>query len=345
MFTEQGDDMMGKQVRMADIAEKLGISIVSVSKALRGKDGVGEKRRAEILRTADELGYVRNVHTSGTAGFSVGILTSGRYLARGASFYWELYERLLTHLRKGKDFGMLEVVSLEDETQCAVPRLVLENRVQGLIVMGKLGHPYINMIAGLGIPFTMLDTYEIGMPYDTVLSAGYSGMCEMTQYLIAQGHRRLKFVGTVGATSSITDRYFGFCRAMAEAGLPVTPDLVIPDRDANGATRIELSPRLPETATALVCNCDYTAYHVLKQLTVMGIRVPEEISIVGYDNYVLSEMGSVGITTYRVDQNEMAGASADQIRRRILSPDAGREIITVHGEILVRESCAPVNGK
>lgn len=333
---------MGRQVRMADIAERLGVSIVSVSKALRGKDGVSEELRAQIIRTADALGYVRGENKPSPSGFSVGILTSVRYLARGASFYWELYERLLTHLQKGNDFGMLEVVSLEDEGDCAVPRLVLENRVQGLIVMGKLGASYIRMLSGLGVPFTMLDTYEIGMPYDTVLSAGYSGMCEMTHYLLSQGHRRLKFVGTVGATSSISDRYYGFCRAMTEAGIPVTPDMVIPDRDHDGAAMIALSPELLEGTTALVCNCDFTAYHVLKHLTAMGIRVPEHISIVGYDNYVLSEMGNVGITTYNVDQDEMAGASAGQIRRRILHPDARRETITVHGEILVRESCAPL---
>lgn len=331
---------MAKQVRMADIAQQLGVSIVSVSKALRGKDGVSEELRAQVIRVADEMGYVRREAEAAPTGFSVGILTSMRYLARGASFYWEMYERLLGALQENKDFGMLEVVSLEDESGCVIPRLIMENRVQGLIVMGKLSPYYIEMLSGLGVPFTMLDTYEIGMPYDTVLSAGYSGMCEMTQYLIRRGHRRILYVGTIGATSSISDRYFGYCRAMQDAGLTVTPDMVIPDRDDNGATRIELSSSLPDRATALVCNCDYTAYHVLTRLTALGIRIPEEISVVGYDNYVLSEMGSIGITTYGVDLSEMGAASAAQIRRRILHPDAPREIRTIHGRVVERESVA-----
>ena len=329
---------MKKQVRMADIAEKLGISIVSVSKALRGKDGVSEELRARVMLTAQELGYISRNEEENVSGFSIGILTSSRYLERGTSFYWSLYERLLLHLSSGKDFGMLEVISDADERGCAIPRVVLENRVQGIIIMGKLSPAYIKMIAGLGIPFTLLDTYEIGMPYDTVLSAGYAGMCEMTHYLLERGHRRLKFVGRVGSTSSISDRYYGFCRAMTDFGIPVTPDMEISDRDENGVSQIELNEDILRGVTGLVCNCDYTAYTVLTKLGALGIRVPDDISIVGFDNYILSEMGNVGITTYAIDQNEMAIASAAQIRRRILHPGAKRQTVTVCGEILERES-------
>lgn len=327
---------MAKNVRMADIAERLGVSIVTVSKALRGKDGVSEELRAEVIRTAEALGYV--MKGAEPTGFSIGILTSSRYLARGTSFYWSLYERLLTHLTAGKDFGMLEVISTEDEAGVVIPRVVLENRVQGIIVMGRLSTEYLKMIAGLGVPFTLLDTYEVGMPYDTVISAGYMGMCDMTSYLLNRGHRKLKFVGTVGATSSITDRYFGFCRALTDVGITVTPDMVISDRDPNGMSHIELPGDLRSTTTGLVCNCDFTAYAVFTKLSAMGIRVPEDISIVGFDNYILSEMSTVGITTYAIDQDKMAAASAAQIRRRILHPENPPESITVNGEILERES-------
>ena len=332
---------MNKRVRMADIAERLDVSIVTVSKALRGKEGVSDELRQEVLRVAAELGYThKEQEPAAQTGLTVGILTSSRYLAKGSSFYWSLYERLLTHLTAAKDFGILEVVSVTEEEGCSTPRLVLENRVQGLVVMGKLSLDYIRMLIKLGIPFTLLDTYEVGMPFDTVLSDSYNGMCEMTHRLLAQGHTKLKFVGTVGATSSITDRYYGFCRAMTDAGLSVTPDMVIPDRHEDGSSSIELPEDLLRTTTGLVCNCDYTACVLLNKLTAMGIRVPQDISIVSYDNYMMSEMCSVGITTYAVDLDGMAEASVKQIRRRIRFPDARRQIVTVSGEVIVRESDA-----
>ena len=333
---------MNKRVRMADIAERLDVSIVTVSKALRGKEGVSDELRQEVLRVASELGYTpREQEASPQTALTVGILTSARYLAKGASFYWSLYERLLTHLTAAKDFGILEVVSVTEEEACATPRLVLENRVQGLIVMGKLSPDYMQMLTGLGIPFTLLDTYEIGMPFDTVLSDSYNGMCEMTHRLLTLGHTKLKFVGTIGATSSITDRYYGFCRAMTDAGLQVTLDMVIPDRDAEGVSLLELPDDLLRTTTGLVCNCDYTACVLLNRLNAMGIRVPQDLSIVSYDNDIRSEMTSVGITTYAVDLDGMAEASAEQIRRRIRFPDSRRQIVTVSGEIIARESDAP----
>ncbi len=335
---------MTKKVRMADIADKLGVSIVTVSKALRGKEGVGEELRGAVLRTAHELGYeTREPESTEPTGLTVGILTSGRYLAKGASFYWSLYERLLMHLTAARDFGVLEVISLQDEADCNVPRLVCEDRVQGLIVMGKLSEAYLDMLKGLRVPFTLLDSYEVGMPYDTVLSDGYNGMCEMTHRLLSMGHTKLKFVGSIDATSSIADRYFGFCRALTEYGLPITPDLIIPDRDKNGFSQIELPQNIAETTTGLVCNCDLTACAVLNKLTAMGLRVPQDMSIVSFDNYILSEMSSVGITTYSVDQDGMAAASAAQIRRRILHRNARRQIITISGEVIARDSDAALS--
>ena len=124
-------------------------------------------------------------------------------------------------------------------------------------------------------------------------------------------------------------------------GLQVTPDMVIPDRDAEGASLLELPEDLLRTTTGLVCNCDYTACVLLNRLNALGIRVPQDLSIVSYDNDIRSEMSSVGITTYAVDLDGMAEASAEQIRRRIRFPDARRQIVTVSGEIIARESDAP----
>lgn len=333
---------MTKRIRMADIAERLGVSIVTVSKALRGKEGVSSELRQEVLRIADELGYTRKENElEPPACLTVGILTSARYLSKGSSFYWSLYERLLTHLTAARDFGILEVVTPAEEDGCSVPRLVLENRVQGLIVMGRLSAGYLRMLTTLGVPFTLLDTYEIGMPFDTVLSDSYNGMCEMTHRLLSLGHTRLKFVGTIGATSSITDRYYGFCRAMTDAGLSVTPDMVIPDRDETGASCMELPADLLRTTTGLVCNCDYSACILLNKLHTMGIRVPQDLSVVSFDNYMMSEMYAIGITTYAVDLDGMAEASCKQIRRRIRFPDAKRQIVTVSGEVILRESDMP----
>lgn len=335
---------MAKSVRLADIAAKLGISTVTVSKGLRGKDGVSEKLREEIFRTAEEMGYSLKAasESSGSDSLTIGIVTAERYLKRGSSFYWSLYERLLTHLSAQGDYALLEVIPDEDERLLRVPRLVQEKKADGMIIMGNFEETYLKTMLELPIPTNLLDVFHAWIPCDTVISDGYYGMYTMTCYLIEQGHRRLKYVGTVGETSSITDRYFGFSRALLEAGLPVSMDNVIPDRDADGKVDTKLPDDIAQTTDVLVCNCDFTAYDVLTKLTAMGLQVPQDISLVGFDNYILSEMSNVKITTYEVDQDAMAAASAAQIRARIMDGSANRKLQVISGRLLLRDSVLPL---
>ncbi|MBQ9695339.1 MAG: LacI family DNA-binding transcriptional regulator [Oscillospiraceae bacterium] len=333
---------MAKSVRMADIAQRLGVSVVTVSKALRGKDGVSDALREQIVRTANELGYSAkpSAEAISAGSYTIGILTPGRYLERGSSFYWSLYERLLTHISAQGDFCLLEVVTDEEESTPSLPRLLQENKVDGLIIMGGFADQYLRMLFAQQRPVVMLDAYQAWFPCDTVISDGYYGMYTMTSYLISRGHRRLKYVGTVGETSSITDRYLGFCRALMEAGLPITAGSSIPDRVSGSIVDTHLPSDIALTTDALVCNCDITAYDVCTKLDAIGVRVPEDISVIGFDNYILSEMSATKITTYEVDQNAMAKASARQIRRRIGDPRAERKLQIISGRMILRESVA-----
>ena len=336
---------MAKTVRMADIAEKLGVSVVTVSKALNGKDGVGSTLRNDILKAAEEMGYSidRSAGGSSSGSFVIGIINSYLYLERGSSFYWSLYERLLSYLSDSDNLGVLEVISQNAQDKLEIPKLVQSKKVDGLIVMGPFPDDYMKMLISLNIPFVLLDAYSAKYKYDTVISDGYYGMYITTDYLIEKGHRKIGFVGTVGETSSITDRFFGYCKAMTEAGIEVTKDMVIPDRNDVGKIRLDLSPDLKEKFTALVCNCDYTAYEVMKLLPGLGISVPDDISIVGFDNYILSEVTPVKITTYEVDQDRMAKESVEQICSRIKNPVRKRDVRMINGDILERESVKDIN--
>ena len=95
---------MEKRVRMVDIAEKMGVSTFTVSKALSGKDGVSEEMREEVRRVAEEMGYQTKSKSkieSASKGMKFGILTRSKYIEQGQSFYWSLYERMLYHLNAG----------------------------------------------------------------------------------------------------------------------------------------------------------------------------------------------------------------------------------------------------
>lgn len=327
---------MEKKVRMADIAKRLGVSTVTVSKALAGKDGVSEPVRMKIKETASEMGYQGKpaAHEPST-GETVGVLIHERFLSKDQSFYLSLYERVVASLARYDMYGLLESVLWEDEESLIQPRLVQSGRVQSLIIVGTMSAGYLDFIRRLGLPVVQLDAYDAHGTLDTVISDGYYGMYRMTNYLIQRGHRNIAFLGSVGATSSITDRYFGYCRALQESGIQLRTDWVLPDRDDRGNFKMDLPRELP---TAFACNCDAAAYHLMRLLSANGLRVPEDVSVVSFDDFIYSDLSSPTITTYAVDMDGMARASVEQLRARIADPERELEFRVVTGFLREKES-------
>ena len=134
------------------------------------------------------------------------------------------------------------------------------------------------------IPIVLLDFQIKGLKCDAVMSGNYIGMYKMTHYLLEKGHRDIAFVGSVYANENIMDRYYGYRKGLEEAGIPFRKEWVLEDRDLIvGDMRVELPDNMP---TAFVCNSDLSAGYLYDALTEKGFRIPEDISIVGYDNYL-----------------------------------------------------------
>ena len=149
---------MAKSVRMADIAAKLGISIVSVSKGLAGKDGVSEEMRAKILATAQEMGYIPPAPKSAELARSenIGILVADRFFDEN-QFYSALYRAVLNRCTALGYSCLLELVGEEAEAGCIMPTLLTQKKVNGLIFMGEISRRYLCTAITYGLPFLLLD--------------------------------------------------------------------------------------------------------------------------------------------------------------------------------------------
>lgn len=335
---------MVKAVKLADIAEKVGVSVVTVSKALSGQKGVSEEMRARIKELADEMGYtpIHTAQAGRSRSYTVGVVTFETYFTRFASFYWKMYQELATRAVKKNCFSMLEVISSYDEDNFVWPKLITENqKIDGIIVIGRPKQSYLKMLyQNKKIPMVFMDFYDDEEIVDSVVSASFNGMYRMTDYLIKNGHTKVGFVGSVMYTESITDRYFGYCKALMEHGIEVRQDWVIRDRDySDGVIGIEYKLQLPkEMPTAFVCNNDVTAYALIRQLEERNYHVPEDISVVGYDDYLYPEYGDSRITTYLVDMAEMSKIALSCVIRRIENVSMNASVHIVNGRIIERTS-------
>lgn len=327
---------MAKAVRMADIAQKLGISTVSVSKGLAGKDGVSEEMRARIIATAKEMGYQPTTRAqSHTGGETIGILIADRFFT-SLSFYSNLYRLVLRYAAEQNITVLVEIVLPQAERSCSLPNFISHQRIDGLIFMGEIDRRYISTVVQCDIPYILLDFYDDATAADCVLSDNVSGSYTLTEHLIKTGRRSIGFVGSVLATSSIMDRYLGYCKALLRAGLPVRDDWRIEDRDERGRfIPFNLPLDMPE---AFVCNCDAVAYNLVEALRRKGYSIPQDIAVVGYDDYHYPTLCVPQLTSYRVDMEAMAKAAVEQLRRKMAHKSVIAPTIIVPGKLVRRES-------
>ena len=162
------------------------------------------------------------------------------------------------------------------------------------------------------LEFRLMDDAIAG---DSVLSDNTSGGYQMTEHLLSTGRRRIGFVGSVQATSSIMDRYLGYCRALLMAGIEPRADWRLEDRDADG--KLIQAPLPKEMPDAFVCNCDEVAFNLVELLHREGYEVPRDVAVTGYDDYRFSTICRPQLTSYRIDVDGMAAAVVSQLRRKL----------------------------
>ena len=327
---------MARSVRMADIAARLGISIVSVSKGLSGKEGVSDEMRARILATAKELGYQGPAKTeSARRSANIGILVADRHFDDSA-FYSSLYRAVVNSCGKVGYNCMLEIVMPQAEDTCTMPTLLTAGKVDALIFMGELRRRYISTALQHSLPYMFLDFYDDAIAGDSVLSDNTSGGYQMTEHLLQTGRTRIGFVGSIQATSSIMDRYLGYCRALLMAGIEPRADWRLEDRGDDGKwVPFTLPKEMPE---AFVCNCDEVAFNLIERLHREGYEVPRDIAVTAYDDYRFSVISRPQLTSYRIDVDGMAAAVVMQLRRKLNGKQPYAPTTLVPGAFVRRES-------
>jgi LacI family transcriptional regulator len=244
---------------------------------------------------------------------TVGILIGKKFIGE-SSFYWIFFMELTEILKRQKYLGILEIVTAEDEAGPVTPAFIRTGKVDGVIVLGQLSDQYLAMLTSKISSCVFLDFYsEIGK-CDCISSNNFLASYKLTRLLIDRGHRKIAYIGSTSATTSIMDRYLGFCKAMLESGLP--HNNAIEDRNGLGLSFSELKLD-PGNFTAYVCNNDKLAGKVIHQLEHLNLKVPEDISIVGFDNAEASITADIDVTSVEMNVRAMCESAINCVIRYI----------------------------
>ncbi len=342
------DDDMAKDVTMRDIAKKMGVSTVTVSKALNNKEGVGNTLRTSIRKKAEEMGYkftLANKALREDASKTVGVLVDALYVVinkmkNTSPFYLRMYQNVVLALSEYGYSAILEVITDEMIDRQKLPKVLSDNKIDSLVVMGPIRGNYAELLKNNGLPVVYLDFYDEDGETPCVVTDNTYGVYMLTKYLIDNGHRKIAFVGSIDATPSILDRYLGYCRALLANHIVPQETYLIPDRGDDGLFIEFVLPDKEQMPTAFVCNCDDAGYVLMERLRQEGYRIPEDISVVGFDNYTFLNFAYPRLTTIEVDVVEMADRAVDLLVGMMRGEDRAGSRIVVNGRFISGNSVA-----
>lgn len=332
-----------------DIAKKAGVSPGLVSLALNGKPRVNAATADRIIRIANSLGYRRRVVRApgaGTVRFVRLSRSDSPYRNSHAPFFADYIEGAEDHLKsRGYRF---EVSSYPAEDPEAVARTLAADGLRGAVVLAtELTAGEVAALGGSGLPLVVLDACHDFLPFDHCNMNNRDAVHRIVSELRDLGHTGIGVVASANPTFNLADRAAAFDSSLELLGLARRPGWVYPaPADAAGAAEALIPAfRRRRPPPALACLTDNLAYGCLQALAALKLRVPEDVSVIGFDDLPSSRVMHPPLSTVRVPTHAMGAAAARMLDARIADPDKPVEKTLFACELVMRKSARPASEK
>lgn len=337
-------------VSMKDIAKACDVSVATVSKALSGQQDIGEETRKRIARKAEELGYMANasaraLKTNRT--YNIGVLFVD---PMHGGLAHEFFSGVLDGIREEAEKNGYDITFINSNVgrrPSTYLQHCLYRGVDGVVIAtADFADPMVLELVNSDLPVVPID--HMFNDHASVISDNLRGMDALVRYVVSMGHRDLALIHGEKTTVT-TSRLTGFYRACEELGIRVREDMVRESKfhDPEGCARITKEIlSLPERPTCIFFPDDYSCIGGYNAIREAGLRVPEDISAVGYDGIPLSRILSPVLTTWRQDSGGLGRTAAARLIEQIEHPKTAildREIIS--GKLQEGASVLRIPGK
>jgi len=320
-----------------DIADQLGVSVMTVSLALRGDTQISDATRAQVLELAEEMGYVYHPRKSAMAQ-AAQVAFIGRYSAASAFYLAVLHgaERACQE----HDLA-LHYIQLEE----AVRRFVLQDTADALMMVSSIDAETIDRFKRLGLPMVLVDNNLPHSSLDRVLIENFGSLYRTVLKLVEWGHRRILSVCGPDEIPSFRDRARGYRAAMNDLGLEPT-EVPCGYNSTVGGAREQIARWLDQVGrpacTALVACNDKTAIGAMQALQSTGLRVPEDISVVGFDDIDMACVVRPALTTVRVHRELLGEMGVRMLLERMEHPSRPAMTLALETDFMERDSARPL---
>lgn len=331
---------MNNKVTISDIAEALGISAISVSRALSGQSGVGKDLKDKILLKAKEMGYVKNKSKDN---YKILILHQKPFLQDNSNFSY-MVQGLEKALQRIEIDYAIEFIDKDKQNRMELPyRLLKETDFDGIIFMGKFNKEYVNCLKEKVSNHLFYTGYSPSYDVDSVWFNFNNGGYKQCEYLIKNGHKNIGFIGCNSSMFKNKEKLLGITSALEDYNLPVNQEFFLYFEDnfdevlEKKIMKLLLSIRKP---SAIICQWDMIALKLIKLLYKNGIRVPEDISIISSGNTEMSSLSFPSLTTLDLNIEYSCDAAIELLIKRINNPNKPYENLTINSRLIERDSVA-----
>ncbi|MEX1115195.1 MAG: LacI family DNA-binding transcriptional regulator [Akkermansiaceae bacterium] len=328
--------------KLRDIADLVGCSVATVSNAINGRGRMSEKMRETIRAKCAELNFVPN-----SAGRSLRLQRADAVGVIYAPSFAELfgnvfYARIMEGLAEAFGNAGLDLILGNRMDPDGVPAIVRQGKVDALVVLaGVFGGEDYESLRNCPVPLCVVDGHTSALEADTLTSDGFGGGRQVAEFFIAKGHREVRMIAYRSPLYNIEQRIAGFLFGLPSGGREGELILRVDDNDqAVEEVKRQLAGKNPPTALFAVN--DTLAVHLVQALTEAGFRVPQDVSVVGFDDDPIAANCQPPLTTVGLGKRDFGAESAKMVLHRLAHPEAAPIHQVQPTRLVVRDSVAEI---
>ena len=343
-----------KSITLSDVAKTAGVTSMTVSRVVNQNGYVSEETREKVLRVVKELNYRRNGLARGLKRQRTD--TVGLVLGDIANPYSAELARSIRDITTERGYNLFICISEHSAKEdVAAFESLTDHQVDGIIVAtrsNRMGDEYLHEMIERGVPIVCVGRDFHDEKADTVTADALNGGFQATQHLIDLGHKKIAFIGTTLSSGTNLKRFQGYLKALKENNLTVDERLVTGNTEANddapgysteklGYEAMKRLLALPNPPTAVFARNDFTAIGAINAIKESGLKIPSDISIVGFDDIPMAMHTYPALTTVRQPTRRQGTLAAEFLLRRVESKVVvEREEKILECELIVRDSTA-----
>lgn len=344
-------------VTLSDIASATGYSISTVSRVINDKGNISASTRDKILMTANQLGYdhrkYNRKHNSNSK--YIATIFNNRLDKQGGLFGNPFYAQIALGLEtfiKEHDYEMIiKSITGHKFTDRKIINEMFDNQdIAGMVFIGYLiDEKLIGQIKERGMPVVVIDNHFWQENIDCVLNDNIAGAKKIMSHLIKLGHRKISFISGPLDNTSFEERYTGYLNALNKYSLPINDNLIkIGDSSYGTESAYEtvtemLKDAAIEKPTAFFAVNDSRAIGTIKAIQKLGYSVPEDFSVVGFDDIETGRHLTPALTTVRIFKKEMGLTAMERLYELITEVKQKTRKIVIPVELIIRNSTGPIN--